>query len=373
LKAKLTVASQPPRTPRVMQIASLFDVPLDQKLTMSWNVDLPVEEKDWNLGLITGPSGAGKTTLANHLWPGRAVAPAWTAAALVDDFTAGLPIKTIQMALTGAGLGTISAWLRPQATLSGGERFRADMARVIAETPPGEVAVIDEFTSTVDRTVAKAASHALQKAARRGGMRIVALSCHSDIEPWLQPDWICELPEGAFSWRLPQRHPPLDFQIRQVPRRIWPRYAPFHYLSSHLPTAATCYGTFLNDECVCFTACTQRVHPSPKARLIWQAARQVTLPDYQGLGIATYTEDWLAAYYCAQGFRFRSLTSHPGAIAYYEKSPEWRLVHRGDAHQLKSGGRSNSGLRAHQAQLRMLGVQCWEFVPARAASQPERG
>jgi energy-coupling factor transporter ATP-binding protein EcfA2 len=357
-----------------MQIASLFDVPLDQKLSMSWNVDLPVEDRSWNLGLIVGPSGAGKSSVARHLWPGQFSEHTWSEhGALVDDFADGLPIKTIQMALTGAGLGTISAWVRPHGTLSGGERFRADLARVIAETPVGEVAVIDEFTSVVDRTVAKAASHALQKAARRGGLRIVALSCHSDVEPWLNPDWVLELPDGKFQWRCLRPHPPLDFEIRQVPRRIWPRYAPFHYLSSHLPTSATCFGTFLNDECVCFTACTQRVHPSPKARLIWQAARQVTLPDYQGLGIATYTEDWLAAYYCAQGFRFRSLTSHPGAIAYYEKSPEWRLVHRGDAHQLKSGGRSNNGFRAHQAQLRMLGVQCWEFIPSRSARQPDLG
>jgi hypothetical protein len=48
-------------------------------------------------------------------------------------------------------------------------------------------------------------------------------------------------------------------------------------------------------------------------------------------------------------------------------------VHRGDAHQLKSGGRSNNGFRAHQAQLRMLGVQCWEFIPSRSARQPDLG
>src|SRR5580693_2292595 len=144
----------------------MFDVPLDEKLTRSWDVSLPIEDRDWNLGLITGPSGSGKTSLGRHLWPGQFVKPAWTGGAMIDDFAANLPIKTIQMALTGAGLSTITAWIRPHESLSNGEQFRADMARIIAETPPGQVAVIDEFTSVVDRQVAMAASHALQKAAR---------------------------------------------------------------------------------------------------------------------------------------------------------------------------------------------------------------
>jgi hypothetical protein len=228
--------------------------------------------------------------------------------------------------------------------------------------------VIDEFTSTVDRQVAMAASHALQKAARRGGLKIVALSCHYDITDWLQPDWLCELPEGAFTWRSVQRHPELTLEIRRVPRSVWTRFAPYHYLTANLPTSAICYGTFIGDEIVCFTACTQRVHPNAKARLIWQAARQVTLPDWQGLRIGCETEDWLAAYYVSLGYRFRSLTSHPGAIRYYQQHPNWYLVHRGEAHQLKSGKRANAGFRKHQGELRMLGVQCWEWHSAPAVA-----
>src|SRR5580693_1272571 len=102
----------------------MFDVPLDEKLTRVWDVELPLEGRDdWNLGLIVGASGAGKTSVARHFWPGQFTQPAWSGAALIDDFADGLSIKTIQSALTGAGLGTISAWMRPHATLSGGERF----------------------------------------------------------------------------------------------------------------------------------------------------------------------------------------------------------------------------------------------------------
>jgi hypothetical protein len=343
VKTRLVLSSEPQQTPRVMQTASVLDVPLDKKLTRIWHVDLPLDGRDdWNIGLFVGASGAGKTQVARHLWPGQFTEHRWTDRALVDDFPDGLSIKAIQGALTSAGLSTVSAWLRPWGSLSGGERFRADMARVIAETPPGQIAVIDEFTSTVDRQVAQVASHALQKAARRGGLKIVALSCHYDIVDWLQPDWLCEMPEGAFTWRSVQRRPPVDLHIRRVPRQLWARFADYHYLTSQLPTAAVCYGTFIGEVCVCFSACIRRAYPNARARRIWQVARQVTLPDYRGLRIGCVTEDWLAEYYCRLGFRFRSLTSHPGAIRYYQQSPHWYLVHREETQQVRPGKRTEA-------------------------------
>jgi GNAT superfamily N-acetyltransferase len=362
VKTRLVLSSEPQQTPRVMQTASVLDVPLDKKLTRIWHVDLPLDGRDdWNIGLFVGASGAGKTQVARHLWPGQFTEHRWTDRALVDDFPDGLSIKAIQGALTSAGLSTVSAWLRSWGSLSGGERFRADMARVIAETPPGQIAVIDEFTSTVDRQVAQVASHALQKAARRGGLKIVALSCHYDIVDWLQPDWLCEMPEGAFTWRSVQRHPELTIEVRRVPRQLWARFAPHHYLSAHLPTAAICYGAFAGEEPVAFAAVLQRVHPSAKARRIWVLSRLVTMPDWQGLRIGVSLEDWLAQYYCRLGFRFRTLTSHPAMSRYHAASPNWYLVHSGQAHQLRSGKRANAGFRQHQAELRMLGVSCWEY------------
>lgn len=363
MKAKLTVTSVPSRTPRVLQVASMYDMPLEKKLTRSWDVTLPIDDSAWNVGLIVGESGSGKTSVARHLWPGQFRVPEWTGAALVDEFPQHLSIKDIMKSLTSVGLNSTATWLSPFTVLSNGEKFRAEMARLLAEAAHDEVVVVDEFSSVVDRTVAQVASHCLQKAIRRAGARFVAVSCHWDIEEWLQPDWLLTMPEGTFQWRQKKSHPPIQLEIREVSRRYWsPAYDHLHYLSASLPNAAECYGSFIDGEMVCFTACTRRVHPSPKAKLIWQASRQVVLPSWQGLGIGWRTEDWLAERYCSQGFRFRSLTSHPAAIAYYQRSPHWRLVHRGEAHQLKSGGRANSGFRKHQAELRMLGVQCWEYT-----------
>jgi len=56
----------------------------------------------------------------------------------------------------------VPAWLRPFTVLSNGEKFRATLARIIADAP--ERVVIDEFTSVVDRQIAKFGALAFQKA-----------------------------------------------------------------------------------------------------------------------------------------------------------------------------------------------------------------
>ncbi|MEU6783874.1 hypothetical protein ABZ912_32155 [Nonomuraea angiospora] len=53
----------------MLKLQGLFDVPVHEKLTRSWSVHLPIEEKPWNVGLLIGPSGAGKATTARQLWP----------------------------------------------------------------------------------------------------------------------------------------------------------------------------------------------------------------------------------------------------------------------------------------------------------------
>jgi len=49
------------RTARVMQLEGLFDVPPSERSETRWSVHLPIEEKPWQIGLIVGASGSGKT------------------------------------------------------------------------------------------------------------------------------------------------------------------------------------------------------------------------------------------------------------------------------------------------------------------------
>jgi hypothetical protein len=114
-------------------------------------------------------------------------------------------------ALAAVGLGDVPAWLRPFHVLSNGEQFRAGLARLVVDAP--ERAVIDEFTSVVDRQIAKVGAAAFAKAWRRNkGKQIILLSCHYDVLPWLQPDWVYDTRTGevkkklktdrSLSWRL---------------------------------------------------------------------------------------------------------------------------------------------------------------------------
>ena len=50
---------------RAARVKSLFNV--DSGATFSLEVDLPIEDGDWQVGVIVGPSGSGKTSLGRKL------------------------------------------------------------------------------------------------------------------------------------------------------------------------------------------------------------------------------------------------------------------------------------------------------------------
>ena len=58
--------------------------------------------------------------------------------------------------------------------------------------------MFDEFTSVVDRVVAKTASFAIQKAVRKMDKQFIAVSCHKDVTEWLQPDWVYDTDSNEF-------------------------------------------------------------------------------------------------------------------------------------------------------------------------------
>ena len=134
---------------------------------------------------------------------------------MIDDFSPALSVDAISQACMAVGFNTIPAWLRPYGVLSNGEKFRVDLARRLLEG--GDLIAVDEFTSVVDRQVAKIGSHAVQKWARGKGRQFVAATCHYDLEDWLQPDWVLEPATMTFRWRSVQRRPELACTIARVP------------------------------------------------------------------------------------------------------------------------------------------------------------
>jgi ABC-type phosphate/phosphonate transport system ATPase subunit len=326
---KIQVNTPIRETPRVLQVRGLFDLAEAKTSGLEWNVELPLTERPWHVGLIVGPSGCGKSTIARHLWPASVQQTAtWPAdASVLDGFPETLAIKDVTEILSSVGFSSPPAWLRPFHVLSTGQQFRVTLARLIAEALAAPIAgrpiVFDEYTSVVDRTVARVGSAALEKVIRRKGLQFVAVTCHEDVEAWLNPDWVYRPAEDAWKWRLLQRRPRIDLAIFRAKASAWSLFAPHHYLSGALLSSATCFLATWNDTPVAFSAWVPFFGAGPPKR---REHRTVTLPDYQGIGIGNVVSAAIAAMWTALGYKATSTTTHPAMIQARLRSPLWHMT-----------------------------------------------
>lgn len=144
--------------------------------------------KEFKLGVIVGSSGSGKSTLLKEF--GTEETPIWESdKSIVSHFNSS--DEAINK-LSSVGLNTVPSWYKPYHVLSNGEKFRADLAKKLKSN-----SVIDEFTSVIDRTVAKAASVSLSRYIKNNDINNIVLStCHHDILEWLEPDWVINTDTG---------------------------------------------------------------------------------------------------------------------------------------------------------------------------------
>jgi ABC-type transport system involved in cytochrome c biogenesis ATPase subunit len=163
---------------RAARVKSLFNA--ESGCNFDLDAELAIEDSDWQIGVVVGPSGSGKTSIGRQIFGDERAfwTPAWPAdQPIVDVIAPAGDFNEVTGALGSVGLGTVPAWLRPYSSLSNGERFRADLARLVCEAP--EAAVVDEFTSVVDRQIAKLGALAFSKAWRRLKMpKVVVLTPH---------------------------------------------------------------------------------------------------------------------------------------------------------------------------------------------------
>lgn len=169
-----------------------YDLP-EEGIEQSFKGDYKLPEK-WNIGLIVGNSGTGKTSIAKHCF-GEFTKLVWDNNAIIDNFDKKLTMQDITYCLGSVGFNSIPYWLKPYHVLSNGEKSRVDLARLLSEK---DLSVYDEFSSMVDRDVAKSMSNSIQKAFRKLDKKIILLSCHKDIIQWLQPDWVYDTDEKVF-------------------------------------------------------------------------------------------------------------------------------------------------------------------------------
>lgn len=171
---------------RVARVAADYDYKQHETTErFTGTIDLP---EDWNIGLIVGSSGTGKTTIARELFGDDIVTGYdWNKSSVIDDMPDNCSVDDITKCFYQVGFASVPSWLKPYSVLSNGEQMRCDLARAILDK---SFVVFDEFTSVVDRNVAKTISQALGKGIRKRGTKFVAVSCHRDIIEWLQPDWV---------------------------------------------------------------------------------------------------------------------------------------------------------------------------------------
>jgi GNAT superfamily N-acetyltransferase len=320
---------------RAARVKSLFNA--EDGAHFDLVADIP-DDPDWSIGVIVGPSGSGKSSLGHHLWGGEAFfdPDAWPAdKPIVDCILPEGDFNSVTAALAQVGLGDVPAWLRPYQVLSTGQKFRANLARVLCEAP--QHVVIDEFTSVVDRQIAKIGAGAFAKAWRRTGAQAVLLTCHYDVLDWLEPDWVfdtarAELARGSLQYRRPK----IEVDIREGSWELWPYFKPHHYLDAGPMPYGHCYVGFVEGEPVVHVGVSSQPHARGKglpAAVEARACRLVTLPEWQGAGIGmkflnTVCQLQADGLGIRPGRRMHTLfhTSHPQLCAALRRDRRWIQV-----------------------------------------------
>lgn len=304
-----------------------FDIQNREETEVSVNFSLgEAKNFDWNIGVIYGSSGSGKTTILKQL--GNLSKSVFDSSkSLISNFDWLEPSEASRL-LSSIGLSSVPTWLRPFHLLSNGEQFRAELAYKIGRAKDGEVVLIDEFTSVVDRDVAKSMSYAIQKYLRKHNKRMVVASCHYDIMEWLTPDWICSPQKngGALErgqWLRGSR-PNIELQVSRVESSTWDLFKEHHYLTENANKNCKFLLFTWNEKPVGIVAMINQ--PRKGCPNGFAISRVVVLPDFQGLGLGVTLSEKSSAMFKDMGGKIYIKTVHPALGEYFNKSEDWRAT-----------------------------------------------
>ena len=309
---------------------------------------------DWNIGVILGGSGSGKTTILKMMGNVKKVnfdekKP------LISNFD-WLEPKDAALVLTSMGLSSVPTWLRPFNALSNGEQYRATLAYLVSSAKNGEVILVDEYTSVVDRDVAKAMSFALQKYIRRENKRIIIASCHYDILEWIMPDWTCSPQKGGVLERgewLRQGKPKIELHVSRVEVEAWDFFKKHHYLTEDVNKSCKFLLFEWNEKPIGIVALINQPNKGGKASAM-AISRIVISPDYQGMGLGVSICEFSSAILLDNGAsNIYIKTVNPALGEYMKRSNNWRPT--------SSNGRiGNTDVKAINRKTRPS--YCYEYV-----------
>ena len=320
--------SKPSNSFRVASVRGKFDLQ-DENIRERFIGSIDFDE-NWQVGLIVGKSGTGKTTIAKQLFPKSYITSfEYCSNTILDDMPKERSVEEISMAFNSVGFSSPPSWLKPYNILSGGEKMRCDLARAILSDMG--LFVFDEFTSVVDRQVAQVGSFAIQKAIRKTKNKFIAVSCHFDVEDWLLPDWVFDTDSMTFRACEGQKknRPEIEFGIFETKEKnyYWGMFGKYHYLSHSHNNAARVFIATVNKVVCGFISVLH--FPHPNTNKIKRVHRLIIFPDYQGLGIGIKLLNEIGKIYKKNGFRFTITSSAPSIIFSLKKSEIWKCNHFG--------------------------------------------
>jgi len=270
---------KPKQTFRVASVVGKFDLQSEHIIErFQGNIDI---NEDWQIGLIVGKSGTGKTTIAKQLFKDAYITNfKYNAETILDDMPKECSLEQITNAFNSVGFSSPPSWLKPYEVLSNGQY-------------------------------------------------------------WLLPDWVFNTDTMTFQNFEGQKknRPEIKFEIFQTAdKSIWKMFAKHHYLSHTHNNAANVFIAMINDEIAGFLSVLH--FPHPKAKNIKKVHRLVILPDYQGAGFGIKFLNEVGKIYKTQKQRYTIVTSAPSLINALKKSKQWicksigrKKAHKGDAMQ----------------------------------------
>jgi hypothetical protein len=363
-------------------------------------------DRDYNIGLIVGPSGSGKTLLLNSIF-GAPKKLQFEARSVIDDFPSFCSMEDISRVCQSVGFNTIPSWLRPYSVLSNGERFRVDTAirlldsgdvttvdeftsvvdrqvaqfachaiqRYVRETKKKLVVaschydIINwlqpdwilepgnpcHFTwrslrsrPSIDVSVSRVQyktwslfrdfhymSQDLNKAARCYGLYVK--NSIRDIEGRASESSPSESRAGIYKQSVDR-----DSTGRTVSDELSNQSFSLVFTSVEDLGKLRTLGRSINPYRIA-SLCGVLYRPHPRVSDIYGFTRMVTLPDFQGLGLAFVLACKVASAYKALGKRLHSYPNHPAWIRSYQRSKDWIQIKESGLFSPKRGVTSTVG------------------------------